>query len=385
MKILLFRRPAMIIKINSLWAPLTVLTLAVLGIQARGQETFAPAPVRVLDTHGSSNEADWTVVAGRPVGLNHDHIVLENGLVRIAHPPTFHSEKAGHVLFINIDGKYQLAGDPHMGDWTYVGSSFFDAPTNFEILENSAEVARVRFTFGNHVHEYQDNAALPVKKTIVLHRGAHGYRAVFDIPSAMSGEREVGFGGTTTHIFSYSSKLGILWNPRRPPQTQEDDDVWLRDASQPDGDWWGASLAFSKSFYRTVSVRQSHLGGLRTGQYKAGNTGNLIQWVYEGFSRYEAFVAAVPYDGRWARRVAARRGLANVRVPEDGTYSLYTRAVVGRRHTYVPVKTGLQLKAGVNRVNVKGVPFRAGIVVPVSNGVDFPEDISAQYRQGRFD
>jgi hypothetical protein len=339
----------------------------------------------MLDHHGSINETDWTLIAGQPHGLDPNRVVLENGLVRIAHPPGSDGEKAGHVLYVKLGDKWELAGDLQFGDWTYVGSSFKDSLTRFEVLQNTDAVARIQLTFANHVHEFMGNAPLPVSKTLVLHRGAPGYRVIVDVPNPLPGEREVGFGGTRTHLFSYSGKFGVLWNPYRPPTAEPTDYEWVRDEGQTSGDWWAASLAFNQSYYRLVSVRESHRGGLRTGQFAGGNTGHLIHWAFSGMSRYEAFVAALPYDGRMARRVTVRKGLATVTVPEDGTYSLYARAVIGRRYTYIPAKTGLQLKAGSNTVSIKAVPIRAGIVVPVGNGVDFPEDISLRYRAGQFD
>lgn len=211
---------------------------------------------------------------------------------------------------------------------------------------------------------------------------------MIQMSSSLPGEREVGFGGTKTHLFCYTNKQGILWNASKPPsaaRTDGTDDVYLRDDGQAAGDWWGASLAFNRSYYRLVSLRPGNLAGLRTGQYSGGSTGHLIHWAFEGVSSYEAFIAAVPYDGTMATRVTVSGGKAKVNAPQAGTYSLYTRAIVGRRHTYVPAKRGIVLRAGANTVNVAGVRLVAPILVPVSDGANLPEDISRKYRNGDFD
>ncbi len=367
------------------WAAL-ILALLLSGGSAAA--AAAVSPVRILDTHGSEDESQWTPVTGTPAGLNPRNIVLDNGRIRVAYPPASSHEKAGHVLYVLAGGAYQLAGDPDFGDWTYTGSSFTDPMTKFEILENLGTVARIRMSFDYHRHAYQNNAPLPVRKTIVLHRASYGYRAILEVPTDLPGEREVGFGGTGTHLFSYTNKMGILWNPYQPPPietTDGTDYVWIRDEAQPKRDWWAASLAFNRSYYRLVSLRLVNPAGLRTGQFSTGHTGHLVHWAFQGFASYEAFVAAVPYDGTMTRRITVRNGYATLHVSKAGTYHLYTRKESGRRHTYLPVKSNLKLKAGWNSVDVRGKAVYAPIVVPVSNGVNLPEDISRLYRDGKFD
>ncbi len=363
---------------------LIVLALSLLAILLPARMAHAQDPVRLLNTQGSTNEANWTVVAGRPGGLNPKRMVLDNGIVRITYPATSDRERAGHVLYVKVRGKYVPASDPHFGDWTYVGSSFTDDVTGFEILENSVEVVRVRLSFNNHVHAFANNLSLPVKKTIALHRGGNGYRASVEVPSNIPGEREIGFSGSQTHLFSYSTKRALLWSLRIPPRF-EDIDYMLRDEGQPSGDWWSASVAFKDSFYRLVSVRPDYLGGIRTGQFVGGVTGHLIHWVFQGFSNYSVYIAAVPYDGRCGRRITVRGDTATVHVPVAGQYQLYSRSVDGRNSIYLPVPGLLNLVPGENAVKVVPNTLRAPIIVPYSNGVDFPEDISAQYRAGAFD
>lgn len=350
--------------------------------------SVTPVTLRILDTHGSASERDWTVVTGTPPNLNPRHIVVENGRIRIAYPPTASSEKAGHLLYVKLNGKYTLAGDSEFGDWTYTGSSFSDPVTNFTIVQNTPEVVRLRMSFEFHRHEYQGNAPLPVHKTIVVHRVSYGYRAILEVPSDLPGEREVGFGGTTTNLFSYTGSMGILWNLFQPPPpetTDGTDYVWLRDEGQPKDDWWAASLPFTNGYYRLVALRQVNPAGLRTGQFSGGNTGHLIHWAFEGFSSYEAFVAAVPYDASMARRVTVKNGYATVHVPKDGKYHIFTRAESGRRHTYVPAKINLKLIAGYNKVDMRGITLYAPIVAPVTNGVNLPADVFRLYYNGRFD
>ena len=369
--------------------PLTILFAALLAWACSHSPTHAASgdapPVRIYDTHGSSNEANWTVVTGTPSGLDPTHTVIENGCVRVTYPALLEREKAGCQLYVFLHGHYVLASDPDYGDWTYTGSSFIDDYTSFTILENDDSVARVQLNFANHVHEFENNLPLPVQKTIVLHRGAYGYRAIVNVPSTVGGEREIGFGGTRTHLFTYSTRRALLWSLRKPPRS-EDRDYLVRDEGQESGDWWGASVAFSDSFYRLVSVRPEFPGGIRTGQFTAGVTGHLIHWVYSGFSSYEAFIGAAPYDGSQARRVSVRDGIATIIVPATGKYTLYTRAIEGLHLVYLPVPGRLRLKAGINSVPMKNAAIlRAPIVVPYSDGLNFPEDISAQYRAGAFD
>jgi hypothetical protein len=347
-----------------------------------------PFPVRMFNTNGSTDEKKWTVITGKPSGLNPRNVVLTNGRVRVAYPPNQDTERAGHLLYVYAQGKWQLAGDLEFGDWTYAGSSFTDPLTNFTILENTSKVARIQSSFDFHRHEYQGNTPFPVRKTIVLHSGAWGYRALIQVPSDLPGEREVGFGGTSTHLFCYTGKKGILWNPYQPPSPTETDGTdyeWIRDEWQQANDWWAASLAFNRSYYRMVSLRFANKAGLRTGQFSGGHTGHLIHWAYQGFASYEAFVAAVPYDGSMAARVTVSNKVATVHVPKPGIYSLYTRQISGRRHTYVPAKANVKLKAGYNKVYVGDAPMYAPIIVPVSDGATLPEDVSREYRYGRRD
>jgi len=344
--------------------------------------------VRILNTRGMGNPKDWVVVTGTPDNLNPRHVVLENGRIRLMHPPTEVSEKAGHVLYLNLGGVYRMVGDPEYGDWTYTGSSFTDPVTKFEILQNTPLVARIRLHFDQHVHEYQDGAPFPVRKTLVLHRGSWGYRAILSVQGDLPGEREVGFGGTTTHLFSYTNKKAILWNPFNPPPQElfgGTDYEWIRDEGQQMGDWWAASIPFTNSHYRFVAVRPPNLPGIRTGQFSSGNTGHLIHWAFEGLPQYEAFIAAVPYNASMARRVTVRNGVASVHAPQAGYYSLYTRSVSGRRHTYDPAVRGMKLNAGWNSVNVRGVALNAPVVVPVTNGVNLPGDIFRLYYNKRWD
>lgn len=362
-----------------------VLAIVVLSLLSATLRVAAQSPpVRILDTHGSTNEGNWTQVTTPYTFASPRNIVLDNGFIRITCPPLYQDEKAGHVLWVNIGGVYQLAGDTEFGDWSYAGSSFTDQNSDFTILENNADIARIRTSFHFHRHQYQNNVPFPVHKTIVLRRGSWGYRAMFEVASDLPGEREVGFGGTTTHLFTYTNKMGILWNPYQPP-SQDIDDVWVRDTGQASGDWWGASLAFSNSYYRLVSLRPGNPAGLRTGQFPGGLTGNLLHWAFEGFKNYEAFIAAVPYDGSMAARVTVSNGFATVNAPKAGTYSIYTRSNIGRRLTYTPAKTDITLVAGSNIVDVRGISLFAPILVPVSNGVNLPEDISLRYRNGNFD
>lgn len=345
-------------------------------------------PVRILNTNGSSNPTNWTVVTGKPLGLDPRRLVLENGRIRIMHPPTVTTERAGHVLYVMLRGAYQLAGDLEFGDWTYTGSSFRDPVTNFTVLENTEDVARIRLSFGFHQHEYYNNAPLPVHKTLVLHRASWGYRAIVEVEGDLPGEREVGFGGTTTHLFSYTNKTGILWNPLNPPPEETTDGTdyeWIREDGQASGDWWAASLPFDNSFYRMVGVRPPNLAGIRTGQFSGGHTGHLIHWTYEGMTRYEAFIAAVPYDASMARRATVSKGIATVHVPKAGVYHIYTRTISGRRHTYKVAVWGVTLKAGYNSVKLNGVSLVAPIVAPVSNGSSLPGDLFSKYYRGYFD
>lgn len=368
--------------------PLAALVFAIVVLASLGSLAYAqttPPPVQLFNTQGSSNEANWTVVTGTPTGLDPKRLVIDNGLVRVTYPANSANEKAGHNLFVKVHGEYVAASDPDVGDWTYAGSSFVDDATGFEILANSTESVRIRLMFNNHVHAFANNLPMPATKTIVLHRGAYGYRAIVGLTSSEGGEREIGFGGSKSHLFSYSTKLGVLWSLRLAPRMDDDIDYLLRGDGQESGDWWSASIAFKDSFYRLVSVRPDHLGGIRTGQFRGGVTGHMIHWVYQGFSSYSAFIGAVPYDGRCARRVSVRGGTARVHVPEAGKYQFYTRSIDGRTSFYEPALGIFDLTPGLNVVSVPPGVLLAPIIVPYSNGVDFPEDISALYRSGTFD
>jgi hypothetical protein len=51
----------------------------------------------------------------------------------------------------------------------------------------------------------------------------------------------------------------------------------------------------------------------------------------------------------------------------------------------VPAVTGLNLKPGYNKVDVRGVLLDAPIVVPITNGMNLPTDVAKRYQQGLLD
>jgi hypothetical protein len=362
--------------------------------------------VIIYNTRGSSNEADWIIVKGTPENLDPKWTVIENGLIRITYPCSLgipgidarsNDQKAGHLVYVNLNGKYTLAQDPRYGDWTYLCGSFLTDPTAFKVLINNKDIVKVVLNFPNHRNEYGDKGLIPAKKYITLRRGHYGYTGYIESPTVVAGERELGFGCTTTHYFTYTTKWGYGFSKTNSAPERQNYQFIRQQNDPADDHWWAAGIAMEDSYYRLVAVKpaSSFSPALRAFSFSGGCTAGLIHYTTSlDFTNYEAYVAVVPYDGSDATNIITDGIKATVRVPADGHYAVFTMVEEmgphedhsvgnnnqgdGRR--YEIVFPDLKLKKGVNTICVEGKTLANPIIVPISNGKDFPQDITRAYQ-----
>ncbi len=179
--------------------------------------------VIIYNTNGSEDESAWTVVEDTPNNLDPTHMVLQNGLIRITYPALrgqpgttgfTGNEKAAHLLHLKQGTEYVLAQDGDFGDWIYVGGSFTDDPTGFKIVENTSDRCKIVLEFDNHRMSAEDNSLNPCKKYVTLQKGHYGYTVFMEVEKASFGEYEAGFGGSASHLFTYSDRYGRHHRPR---------------------------------------------------------------------------------------------------------------------------------------------------------------------------
>lgn len=360
--------------------------------------------VVVYNTHGFEDETRWTVISGTPDTLDPVNTVIENGFIRITYPVKmgqpgktghFGNEKAGHLIYINTDTGYELAQDIEFGDWIYVGGSFVDDPTGFKILQNTPDICEIVLEFDNHRMIDEDNSLNPCKKHITLRRGHYGYTISMDVQNASYGEYEAGFGGTNTHLFTYSTKYGYKWALENPAPSGQNYQ-FLRKEDQQENQWWAAGIVYDNSYFRLVALKPSkgHTPALRTFQFIGGLTGGIIRYSWSSnFSDYEVYVAVVPYDGSNANKIVYNDDKATITVPENGKYAIYSKTEnlgstedrrngdkQGNSRRYDLVFNNLNLKSGKNEIELNGTKLVDAVVAPISNGLDFPEDIAKRYQ-----
>ncbi len=362
-------------------------------LSARGE-------VAVFDTHGASDEVRWTRVQGTPAGLDPRHIVIENGLVRLRYPARkadadsgFHplSERAAHLLYLRLGGAYQLVQDAELGDWTYVSGAFDDAPTSFALTENSPAVCTAVLDFADHRMTATDceqpNAPAPVTKTVTLRRDEYGYVANIRIGSTLRGEREVGFGGSRTHLFNYTASVGQRWELGRNDEDGCCNYQFPKRDGVSDGDSWAVGFAPSDGYYRLVAISHDASVALRFAQFRTadpanpGIVGNMIHYTTQGLREFEAYIAAVPYDGSSAAQIEEGGDAIVVHAPADGTYSVFSNAPrASNPGCYIPIIREVYLRQGANRIAKPAAKLVRPLVVPISNGRTFPADIAAVYQ-----
>jgi hypothetical protein len=361
----------------------------------------ASSPVRLYDTKGNLDETNWTVLTGTPTAVDPQHLVLENGNIRITYPcrkgvpgkdGEYFDNKAGHVLHLRRDGAYQLAQDAAFGDWTYVGGSFADDPTNCSVLQNSEEVVEIVLDFPNH----KDLNGHPngCRKHVILHRGHYGYIVRIEEEDTIEGEREAGFGNAASpdrdvpdsrHFFTYSTKAAYLWSPDDPvPGGSVSHYEFLRDLDGP-SDWWGVGVAFRDSYYRFVGLKPQtpQSPTIRSGSFPHGYLAGLIRYRSESMATtgYEVYIAAVPYDGSNAGKATVEGESLTVNVPRAGHYTIFSEGVTdpgGSKHYERAIKD-IELTPGAHAIGIRGTTLKNPIVVPLANGRDFPEDIWKAY------
>ena len=357
-------------------------------------------PVHIYDTHGTDDKAAWTILSGAPADVDPEHIVIENSIVRITYPclkgvpgntGEAWTEKAGHLLYLMLDGRYQLAQDKAFGDWTYVGGSFTDDPTNCAVLRNTDDIAEIVMDFPNH--KDLDGHPNACRKHVTLHRGHHGYLLRIEEETTIPGEREGGFGNAaspiadcpdTQHFFAYTTHTAYLWSPTDPVPGRIQHYEFLRELNGS-ADWWAAGIAFKNSYYRLVGLKPQSPQSptIRSGSFRHGYLSGLIRYRHPSMAEtgYEVYVAVAPYDGTDAQNIVVDVNSASVTVPQAGRYTIFSEALTdpgGSKH-YERVIDAVELKAGANTVDIADKTLKNPIIVPLANGRDFPEDLWQAY------
>ena len=90
----------------------------------------------------------------------------------------------------------------------------------------------------------------------------------------------------------------------------------------------------------------------------------------------------VPYEGTHAIKILVKGNNATVTVPKQGHYVLYSKNAGSFKSTsyrYDIVFADLILNAGSNTIDITGKMLLEPVIAPLSNGVDFPLDISLKY------
>ena len=341
-------------------------------------------PVRIYNTHGKVDFNEWTLVKGLSDRLNPEHTVVENGLIRLTFPcgrgqkggdPVVNDQKAGHLLYLKKDGDYKLAQCAEFGDWIYVGDSMIDTLTGFSITKNTDSIVQFQMMFDNHYSSggnqitFDPDSKNPVKKTVTMRRGQYGYLVHVDIARDLRGEREAGFGLAEKPTFYYNPETGHQRPDNRTTY------LYLRQPGEMKN-FWGTGIAPQKDFYRFLAVSPEYPHAIRSAQWSEGQIGAFYRWVMNGLA-YEAYIAAVPYDASKARDITVKDQVASIEVPSDGKYSVFN----GKGELYEPVLKNIELRKGINSIKIPdNINLDYPIIVPVSNGRDFPEDIYALYR-----
>lgn len=343
--------------------------------------------VRIYNTHGKTDFKEWTQVKGIPETLDPTQTVVENGLIRLTFPCNLgrrggdtkrFDQKAGHLVYLKIGGKYKLAQNADFGDWIYAGDSVIDTLTGFMIIKNTDDVVQFQMSFDNHyfkggsVIKLDPNSKNPIKKTVTLYRGHYGYVVHVDIERDLPGEREAGFGLADKPTFYYNPETGH----QRPDNKTTY--IYLRQPGEMKN-FWGTGIAPQKEFFRFLAVRPEYPHAIRSAQWSEGQIGAFYRWVLNGLA-YEAYIAVVPYDASKAREITVVENIASVEVPSNGKYSIFSK----KDQLYEPVLKNIKLKKGKNKIKLPdNMKLDNPIIVPISNGKDFPEDIYALY-QGLF-
>jgi hypothetical protein len=370
------------------------------------------APVIIYDTHGSADEARWTRVTEDSREIDPANTILQNGLIRICYParkaePRFGfnplSERASHVLYLNFGGKYQLVQDADFGDWTYVGGALEEAPSGFQILKNTPDESTVALEFRDHKMSAADSekpgAPVSVTKFVTLRRGDYGYTARIRAESPYRGEREVGFGGTRTHLFNYTASVAQLWRLGANEADGCCNYKFPKEDGSALGDSWAVGFAPSSNYYRLIAISPtgpSARSALRFAQFRTTNpsepgiAGSIIHYTREPLQEYEAYVAAVPYAAASTTIIAATDKQLTIRAFVDGVYSVFSRAPdsaptenAKSAGNYKLAFRELRLVKGMNHLPRGTTELIDPIVVPVSNGLNFPADIATTYTRNR--
>jgi len=368
--------------------------------------------VVIYDTHGSADEALWTPVTGDSRRIDPANTILQNGLIRIRYPARKAdprsgfsplSERGSHVLYLNCGGEYQLVQDADFGDWTYVGGALDEAPTGFQILKNTPDECTVALEFRDHKMSAADSekpgAPTSVTKLVTLRRGEFGYTARIRADSPYRGEREVGFGGTRTHLFTYTASMAHLWRLGANEVEGCCNYKFPKEDGSAAGDSWAVGFAPTSNYYRLIAISPtgpSAKAAIRFAQFrtmnpsKPGIAGSIIHYTREPLQEYEAYVAAVPYDAAGTTIVAGADEQIAIHASAEGGYAIFSRATksnpadnAASPDNYSLAFRELHLVKGINRLPRGTTTLINPIVVPVSNGQNFPADIAATYSRNR--
>jgi len=370
---------------NNLLLFAILVAFAFSGCKSSKPEDIAYPPVRIYNTHGSADSAQWTRVVGLSDTLDPNQIIVENGLIRLTYPCNLgrngkdsqkFDQKAGNLVYLKLNGEYKLAQNEDYGDWIYVDDSMIDTLTGFKITKNTDSIVEFKMFFDHHYAyggnqlKFDPNSENPVVKTVTLCRGHYGYLIHVDLKRNLPGEREAGFGMAEKPTFYYNPETGH----QRPDNKTTY--LYLRQVGEMKN-FWGVGIAPQKEFYRFVSVSPEFPHAIRSAQWHEGQIGAFYRWTLEGLA-YEAYIAVVPYNASAARDITITDHMATVNVPADGIYSIFSK----KDQLYELILKDIRLNKGKNSVKLpNNVNPEDAIIVPITSGKDFPEDIYAEYQK----
>jgi hypothetical protein len=296
----------------------------------------ACSPVRIFDTHGQADEAEWTEVSelgAEPSDVR--HLVLDNGIVRATYEYLNDYQEGSHTLRLWTGVEWARATSSWYGDYTYWVSSITEPATTATVTRLDNNIAEVTYVFE---HGPADGAELV--KRVALRRCTSGmFVELRGTPAEAPGEREFGIGEALPLAFSERAaalhplagrhvNLGLL--------AGDEDTAW---AAAMGSDRILRVLSLSRPMM-TLSYQfdRAHYGRVVVNQFLDGNEDD----------RYQAFLGAYNYDSSTAT-IEAETGHGYVRgddaasgglfatvyggnwtsfdlsVPSDGEYSVWLR------------------------------------------------------------
>lgn len=297
------------------------------------------APLVLYDTHGSSDEADWSIVT--QTGYRPEHVrdlIIDNGVVRASYEHLNDQQEGSHTLRLWTGAEWHRVTSNWYGDYTYWVSTIHEPAIDAVVSRNEAGAIEVSYEF-DHYPEYLVPHVQLVKR-VALQPCAPGMFVKFEsTPRNPWGEREFGIGDLAPLSFSERA-VGLH------PVAREHVNLGLL---HDDPLTWAAALG-EDDVLRVLTLGRPMLA--LSYQFDWAHQGRVIVNKFdeaEGDVEYQAFLGAVPFDDAgslieaedgygWITQDASVSGgafatvgfqnhtLLQVDVPSDGTYALWARS-----------------------------------------------------------